>query len=391
MTKWRETKVKEIVNLNPETLSTKCDWQYINYLDTGNITKGEIDTFQLLNMKTDKIPSRAKRLVNDNDIIYSTVRPNHEHYGIIKNCVKNMVVSTGFAVLRIKEKLCDSDFLYYFITQRENTEYLSNVAEDSTTAYPSIKPDILMELDITLPALSEQKAITSILSSLDDKIHLLNRQNKTLESLSETFFRQWFIEEVGDDWESGVLGDFVDITRGASPRPIHEYVVDGVFPWVKISDATASSSFFINKTKEKIRESGIAKSVVAKQGEIILSNSATCGLLYVMGIDGCIHDGWLIFRNYRIMTKWFLFFLLKSLSKQLIAVADGTVQDNLNTTILKETMIQLPPKELINKFEITVNALMKKIVNNNNQIRTLTALRDTLLPKLISGELRVKM
>src|SRR5690606_9973820 len=166
---------------------------------------------QYFNLLTDKVPSRAKRIVKKNDIIYSAVRPNQEHYGIIKNPVENMVVSTGFVVLRAKEDKCYSDFLYYFLTLPENTEYLSNVAEDSTTAYPSITPDIIMDMDISLPPLPEQKAIAEVLSSLDDKIDLLTRQNKTLEDLAQAYFRKWFIEDASDEWEVGKLGDYIEI------------------------------------------------------------------------------------------------------------------------------------------------------------------------------------
>lgn len=390
VSEWRDTSISEIVTVNPDTMSAKSTFEFIHYLDTGSITKNKIEAIQRLTVGNDNIPSRARRIVQQGDIIYSTVRPNHEHYGYIQNPADNMVVSTGFAVLRCIPDKCHDKFLYHYLTLPEITEYLSNVAEDSTSAYPAITPNVIMDMTISLPPLSEQLIIAEVLSSLDDKIEILNQQNATLEALAQTYFRQWFIEEVRDEWKDELLSHYVDITRGASPRPIIKYIKDGVFPWVKIGDATSSHSIFINSTKEKIIQEGISKSVIAKKGDIILSNSATCGLPYIMGIDGCVHDGWLVFRNFRHLTKWYVYFLLQALQREIVQQADGTVQDNLNTGILKNVSIKVPDLDSINRFDELAETIISKIESNNAQILTLRKLRDTLLPKLISGEVRVK-
>ncbi|MDD4347449.1 MAG: restriction endonuclease subunit S [Desulfitobacteriaceae bacterium] len=111
---WREVKLGEIVEINKNSYSLKDNWDFINYLDTGNITENKINSIQFLHGDRDKIPSRAKRKVAMNDIIYSTVRPNQKHYGIIKKPVDNMLVSTGFAVITGKPFLADNGFLYYY-------------------------------------------------------------------------------------------------------------------------------------------------------------------------------------------------------------------------------------------------------------------------------------
>jgi type I restriction enzyme S subunit len=250
---------------------------------------------------------------------------------------------------------------------------------------------ILTRIPISLPPLPEQRAISSVLSSLDDKIDLLHRQNKILEAMAETLFRQWFVEEADEEWKKGVLGDFVTITRGASPRPIVQYVKNGTVPWIKIADATRSNSFYINSTKEFIIEDGISKSVQVFSGDLILSNSATCGLPFFVDIEGCIHDGWLLFRDFNVLSKYFVFFFLKQINKELNNVADGSVQNNLNTSILKEYELKIPSEEILKKFDDSVVPIINKMKSNNNQIHTLEKLRDTLLPKLMSGEVRVEL
>jgi type I restriction enzyme, S subunit len=261
----------------------------------------------------------------------------------------------------------------------------------SMTTRASLNNEMMAALKIVLPPLPEQKAIASILSSLDDKIDLLHRQNKTLEAIAETLFRQWFIEKAQDDWEESVLAKVVTITRGASPRPIMDYVQKGTVPWIKIADATGSSSFYIDSTKEFIIESGVSKSVEVYPGDLILSNSATCGLPYFVEIYGCIHDGWLLFRNFDLVSKYFVFFFLKQINRELNQVADGSVQNNLNTAILKEYPFRIPDKQALNQFDACVEPIIEKMKGNNRKIQTLEKLRDTLLPKLMSGEVRVEI
>ena len=166
-----------------------------------------------------------------------------------------MVVSTGFAVLRSKEDICYSDFLYYFLTLPENTEYLSNVAEDSTTAYPAITPDVIMDMDIFLPSLPEQKAIAEVLSSLDDKIDLLTRQNKTLEDLAQTYFRKWFVEDASEEWEVARLGDILEsIESGSRPKGgIDPELVNGV-PSIGAESINGLGVYDFSKTKYVTRD-----------------------------------------------------------------------------------------------------------------------------------------
>ncbi|MDD2627939.1 MAG: restriction endonuclease subunit S, partial [Clostridia bacterium] len=151
------------------------------YLDTANITNGKIDTIVKLNIKD--IPSRAKRIVKKNDIIYSTVSRNLCHYGILRNIVDNMVVSTGFIVLTCKNEV-NPEYLYAYLTLPEITKKLSNIAETSTSAYPSIKPNDIGELQIDLPNIEMQNKIAHVLKALDEKIEINNQINDNLYNVA---------------------------------------------------------------------------------------------------------------------------------------------------------------------------------------------------------------
>lgn len=207
---WIEVNIAEIATTNDESISRDYNHLNIEYLDTGSITKNSIEGFQLFDLK--EAPSRAKRLVKNGDIIYSTVRPNQEHYGYINNPKANCVVSTGFCVIRTKDT-CYSKFLYHLLTQNKVRDYLHILGEQSASAYPSIKPIDIENLIINIPGeINEQKAIAKVLTAFDDKIELLQAQNNTLETMTQTIFKEWFgkyqiEDELPKGWRVGKLGD----------------------------------------------------------------------------------------------------------------------------------------------------------------------------------------
>ena len=151
----REVTLGECAEFNDSTYSPKEAWPVIRYLDTGSISENRISEIQVLNSGRDKIPSRARRKVQAGDIVYSTVRPNQKHFGLLKNVPKNLLASTGFAVLRGKADIADTGFLFWFLAQDQIVDYLHSIAENSTSAYPSIKPSDLGQLTLSLPALTE--------------------------------------------------------------------------------------------------------------------------------------------------------------------------------------------------------------------------------------------
>ncbi len=258
MSEWKEYKLGDLISINAKSIDRNYPHKRIKYLDTGSITRGKIEGFQSVDLEN--APSRAKRLVKDNDIIYSTVRPIQRHYGIVKNPKSNLVVSTGFAVLSCDAKKTDADYIYYFLTADEVVNYLDMVADGSTSAYPSLTPDVIADIDILLPPLHEQKSIASILSSLDDKIDLLHRQNKTLEALAETLFRQWFMEEAEERWETKSLFDVIELVGGGTPKTEVVEYWNGSVKWLSAKDITPNHKGFITETEKSITELGMENS-----------------------------------------------------------------------------------------------------------------------------------
>ena len=180
---WEPTRIGDICKTNQQTYSVSEKWPFVNYLDTGNLTENRISEIKRLVMRQDKLPSRARRKVAIDDILYSTVRPNQRHYGIVKEVLPNMLVSTGFAVITPDKTKADADFLYYYLSQNYIVEGLHAIGEQSVSAYPSIKPSDIEDLEILLPPLAEQIKIGHTLRAFDDKIANNSKVNHHLVSL----------------------------------------------------------------------------------------------------------------------------------------------------------------------------------------------------------------
>ncbi len=380
---WRECKLGDVIYSNVSSITASYPHKTIKYLDTGSITCGKIDSFQEIPLS--EAPSRAKRLVKDGSIVYSTVRPIQRHYGYITNPPENLVVSTGFSVIETQPDLADSSFIYNLLALKDVIELLDTIAEGSTSAYPSLKPADIENLDILLPPLPEQKAIAGVLSSLDDKIDLLHRQNKTLEAMAEALFRQWFVVEADASWEEVPLSTFADNIRdnarvgelskhkyyvGLEHIPRRRVILDS---WGETGSLESNKSIF-------------------KPHDILFGKLRSYFHKVVFTpIGGVCSTDILVIRPKN--EQWLPFCLFWFFSKEVVEHSDlgsgGTRMPRTNWEIVSGYKVPCPTEELILEFNRVVRPSLCRMFQNIDAIRTLEKLRNTLLPKLMSGEVRV--
>lgn len=287
-------------------------------------------------------------------------------------------------------KKLNGDFLFYFLKWDETTYGLALSAGGSANQ-ANISAGQIEGLQISVPGVEEQRVVSEVLLSLDAKIDLMVRQNATLETLAQTYFRQWFIEEANEDWEGKELRYFGNIICGKTPstkKP--EYFGDDV-PFLKIPDMHNNTFIFVTADylSTKGAKSQSNKTVPAKS--ICVSCIATVGLVSINAIECQTNQqiNSLVPNDSRYL--YYLYLFLKNYTNSLIALGSGgTTVGNINTTLFGDIKCALPPQKLIEEFSNLTRILFDKIEANTRQILTLQKLRDTLLPKLISGEVRVK-
>ena len=436
-TKWRKATLKDCVVINESTYSPKEAWPFINYLDTGNITDNRISDIQHLVNGIDKIPTRARRKCQPGDIVYSTVRPNQRHYGLIKEIPENFLASTGFAVVRGRSGVADTDFIYWFLAQDHIVTYLHSIAETSTTAYPSIRPADLEQLPLSLPPLAQQRAIAHILA-LDDKIDLNRRMNETLEEMARALFTSWFVHydpvhakidgrwrrgeslpglpadlydlfpsqmteselgEIPEGWEVRPLGEVASMTRGRSYRraDLSEsnvalvtlksfargggYQSDGLKPYsgpYKPEQVVESGDVVVSCTDVTQAAEVIGRSAMVRRSPVYQTLVASLDCLIIRPRSDAV-------------TQEFLYLIGRSeqFAAYTYSHTTGTTVLHLSPNAVLGYLIAMPSAPLVRAFTNLVTPMMRRIELAELERENLAALRDALLPKLVSGEVQV--
>ena len=309
------------------------------------------------------------------DVVLTTEAPLGE-IALIKD--KNVALAQRIITLRGNKDFVHNPFLKYYF-QSATGQYELESRASGTTVF-GIKAAVLKKVPVTLPPLHEQKAIASVLSSLDDKIDLLHRQNKTLEAMAETLFRQWFVEEAQEDWEEGCLGDVIEL-----------------FDHLRIP--------LSKMERDKKKNGQLYPYYGAAKVMDYINDYIFDGDYILLGEDGTVRTDkgypvlqyatgkfWVNNHTHVIKAKppYNNFFLWNYLSKKNIdEIITGAVQPKINQGNLKTLDFPKLPEDLVEEFNERTESFFKKINQSQTQIHTLEKIRDTVLPKLMSSEVRV--
>ena len=326
-----------------------------------------------------------------NDIIIATVgswpsNPASIVGKVIKvpKNAKDSLLNQNAVRLRSTEKI-NQLYLYYKLRTTEFSDYLIAGAQGSANQ-ASITLNDIFNYSFELPPLEEQKAIAEILSSLDDKIDLLHRQNQTLESLAQTLFRQWFIEEAKEEWEIGKLPDEFDFRMGLSPSGSTYNEEQNGMPMFQ-GNADFEFRFPSNRVYTTYPKR------IAERFDTLISVRAPVGAQNMAKEKCCIGRGVASFR-YKFDNSFYTYtyYKMHSLMEEIKQFNEtGTVFGSIGKSDFEAIEIAKPPFEYVAKFQNEVKSIDDKIILNCEQIKSLENLRDTLLPKLLSGEVRVKI
>ncbi len=410
MSEWKEYKLAELAvefAMGPFGSNIKAD----NFIEFGvPVIRGKnLNYYKYVDgafvfLSDEKADELNKSNCFPGDLVF-THRGTIGQVGLIpKHKFPRYVVSQSGMKLTVDKSKLDENYLFYFFkSDIGQYELLKN---ESQVGVPAISSPLssLKSVDILLPPLPEQKAIAAVLSSLDDKIDLLHRQNKTLEALAETLFRQWFIEpvragkphaggEAQDDWEEYSLYEAIGLVGGGTPKTSVSEYWNGEISWLSGGDIAANHKGIIVSTEKSITLDGLNNSSakLLPKYSTVISARGTVGKYCILSKPMAFSQS-----NYGIEPKFkdcyfFTYLLIAHSVEELQSAAYGSVFDTITTNTFKGHTIILPNEVYIVNFENEVSPIFMKILNNQFQISTLEKLRDTLLPKLMSGEVRVKM
>lgn len=338
-------------------------------------------------------------------------------------------VNQHVAIIRTLPNILDSRFLRYVIVSPLMQSHLLALASAGATRNALTKA-MIESLDIKVPPIQEQRAIAHILGTLDDKIELNRKQNETLEAMARALFKAWFVDfepvrakmegrwqrgqslpglparlydifpdrlieselgEIPEGWKVSSFSDAVDIIGGGTPKTSVSEYWDGEIPWFSVVDTPRPSDVFVVQTEKSITQAGLNGSSVRliPKGTTIISARGTVGNLAIAGRDMVFNQSCYALRGKDGFRSYFIFLSARHMVEQLKAMSHGSVFSTITRQTFEAVRCVLPSKNISQQFEKNSAGLFAPILCHVNESRILAQLRDTLLPKLISGELRV--
>jgi restriction endonuclease S subunit len=370
----------------------------------------------------EKAKSLAANLARPGDIIFTQRGTLGQVCVVPEAPFEHYLISQSQMKLTVDRREADPLFFYYVFRSPEQQNYIRRHAIQ--TGVPHTNLGILRTTPVPLPPLAEQRSIARILGSLDDKIELNRRMNETLEAMARALFKSWFVDfdpvrakaegrdtglprhiaelfpdsfedselgEVPRGWGVRPFSDTIEIIGGGTPKTSTAEYWHGDIPWFSVVDAPADSHVWVLDTVKKVTRAGVENSSthVLPVGTTIISARGTVGRIALVGVPMAMNQSCYGLRGLSGKHGFFNYYSTRELVARLQQHAHGSVFDTITRDTLAGVSVVVPPEELVDEFEKRVGPFLERMRAHLLAVRSLTSVRDTLLPKLVSGELRV--
>lgn len=383
MSEWQECKLGEICSdiSYGYTESASLDPIGPKFLRITDIVPGRVNWETVPYCKITS-ENRLKYKLHEGDIVIArTGATTGYNYTIKPADIKHDSVFASYLIrYRINPTKAEPFFIGDLLSSTMWQGFVEGILGGS--AQPGANAKQFADFEILLPTLPEQRAIAGVLSSLDDKNDLLHRQNKTLEGMGETLFRKWFVEEADPKWRTGKLRDYIQFEKGKKPNETFEEYSIGLVPQILIETFDSGKTLF----------SEPQNMVTADEKDILMVMDGASSGRAEIGFTGIVGSTIGLFKPISSFDyPFFIYYLLKSTESYIQEQTTGSAIPHADKALILDLDIQYPNIERVIGFEKMAESLFEKKKANRRQIRTLSRLRDTLLPKLMSGEVRVKV
>jgi len=414
-------KLSDLINFNPKRPLEKG--AAAPFIEMADIPEGEREVAQIGR----RVFNGGGSKFSNGDTVFARITPCLENgktakvSGLPKESVAHG--STEFIVMAAKDKECDEDFVYYLARLPEFRAFAKGRME-GTSGRQRVSWQALADFEIADIEKHDRKEIGSILASLDSRIAGNRRVNKTLEAMALALFKDWFIdfgpvraklegrqqpmlapevtalfpdvldeEGVPAGWRMSCIGDEVTVSGGATPSTKESaYWTDGAHHWATPKDLSSLLSPVLLKTERKITDSGLAKisSGLLPSGTVLLSSRAPIGYLAIAEVPTAINQGFIAMTCNKTLPNLFALFWCKERMNLILGNANGSTFQEISKTNFRPLPVVVPSKHVLDAFVAATDPIYRCLVANLRESRSLEKLRDLLLPKLLSGEIRVK-
>ena len=386
MSEWKEYKLGEICTELSDGLHKAPIFieggDYI-FVNAKNIVNGFIVDNDPEKKSTYEEYLKYSSPLNETTILYSID-------GTIGNIAlyrgEKCILGKGACYINPNPTIIDRLYLYYELQSPRFKAYIDRMSTGSTIQHISLKT--MRNYTFTSPSLTEQKRIASILTSLDDKIDLLRRENATLEAMAETLFKQWFVVEAKEEWEEGKLGDILSVKGGTTPSTKEPSYWDGDIAWTSPRDITTLNGLYLFDTEKKITQKGLEQisSGLLPEGTLLMSSRAPVGVLAFAEIPLAINQGYIAILDDKGYSKEFIYLWLKTNMDLVHSYSNGSTFMEISKSAFKSLDLLIPSQSEVEEFVGKVKPYFEKIRSNEMHCILLFKLKNLLLPRLMSNK-----
>lgn len=404
---WEQFTVQELVNswildkpidgnhwsIHPKSSDFTDSW--VPFIMASDIKNGKIDYQNCAYISFELNKTLQKWFARPGDVLLSH-KATIWRTTIVDNKFEDITLTPQLTYYRVlnPQKLHSGYLFYYFNSSSFQNLFWSWAGSWSTRAYLWITEQ--RKLPIILPSISEQQAIAQMLSSFDDKIELLREQNGTLEKTAQTIFQEWFgkygvDDELPEGWRVGKLEEMTEIRGGTTPSTQNPDFWDWDISWTSPKDLSNSKSMFLLQTESKITIEWLKQigSWLLPIWTLLLSSRAPIWYLSLTNIDVAINQGYIAFLEWNTFSNRFMYLWLKSNMQSVINASNGSTFLEISKSSFRLIDCVIPERNILIEFDWVIKPIFEKILSNSLQIQSLSTTRDELLPKLMSGEVRV--
>lgn len=390
MAVWKEYKIGDLCDTISETY--RGHDEEVILINTSDVLEGRILNHQ-------KVPNRNvkgqfKKTFKTQDILYSEIRPENNRFAYVDMKDTSLyIASTKLMVIRANIEIIEPRFLYAILTAKSMTQELQVRAELRSGTFPQITfKTELATIKVCVPDRKTQKKIVSFLDAINRKIEVNNKINRNLSEQAQAYFDELFIQNASAEWKEGTLSDVGSIVAGGTPfKSNQEYYTDNGIAWITPKDLSVDKSVFISHGENDITELGLQKSsaTMMPAGTVLFSSRAPIGYIAIAANDICTNQGFKsVVPNGNVGTSY-VYYLLKQLLPTIENMASGSTFKEISGSAMKIVPTVIPDDETLKRFSDFCDPIMKQIWKNEQESKRLVELRDSLLPKLMSGDLDV--
>ena len=362
----------------------------VTLINTSDVLEGRVLNHE--RVPNSNLKGQFKKTFQRDDILYSEIRPQNRRFAYVDFSPIDYIASTKLMVIRAKKDVVSPKYLYYFLKNSSTVAELQLLAETRSGTFPQITFSEVANLTIPVPSLAVQEVIVQTMQRLEDKITCNEQINDNLEQQAQSCFQELFVDNADPEWATGTISDLGTVVGGSTPSKAKpEYYTESGIAWITPKDLSINKSKFISHGENDITELGLKNSSAAimPEGTVLFSSRAPIGYIAIAAGEVTTNQGFKSVVPKPEIGTPFVYFFLKNTLPVIEGMASGSTFKEVSGSTMKNVPAVIPDAETLDKFSNFCAPIFaqQRILEEQNQ--SLAALRDNLLPRLMSGEIDV--